>query len=224
MLSRVGVPSLEDLVDQTIPPDIRLERALQLDEARGEHELLADLAREGQQAPDFRSYLGTGYHDCIVPPVIQRNVLEDPSWYTQYTPYQAEISQGRLEALLTFQTMVADLTGLPLAGASLLDEATAAAEAVSMCWAITRRGAPGGTLLRLRALPPPDHRRGQDPGRGRGDRDHRGGTTRRPTSRAPSGSWSSTPAPEVGWRTWRISPGACTTPGDSWWWPAICSP
>jgi glycine dehydrogenase len=140
MLATVGSRSLDELADEIVPSAIRLARPLTLSgldgRALGEHELtqrLAAIARENQV---FRSFLGMGYHDTIVPPVIQRNVLENPGWYTQYTPYQAEISQGRLEALLNFQTMVAELTALPLANASLLDEATAAAEAMGMCRAI----------------------------------------------------------------------------------------
>jgi glycine dehydrogenase len=140
MLERLGTPSLDALIDETVPADIRLRRPLALPPARGEHELLADLRAIADQNQVFRSYIGMGYHDCLVPAVIQRNVLENPGWYTAYTPYQAEIAQGRLEALLNFQTMVADLTGLPLAGASLLDEATAAAEAMHMCRAIAGDG------------------------------------------------------------------------------------
>ena len=132
MLHVIGAPSLEDLIDQTIPAGIRLRRPLALPPARTEHELL-ELARTiAQKNEHWRSFLGMGYADCITPPVIQRNVLENPAWYTQYTPYQAEISQGRLEALLNFQTMVSDLTALQVANASLLDEATAAAEAMHM--------------------------------------------------------------------------------------------
>jgi glycine dehydrogenase len=130
MLRVVGAASLDELIDQTIPAAIRLRRALELPPARSEHELLELAHAISQKNEVWRSFLGMGYHDCITPPVILRNVIENPAWYTQYTPYQAEISQGRLEALLNFQTMVSDLTGLPVANASLLDEATAAAEAM----------------------------------------------------------------------------------------------
>jgi glycine dehydrogenase len=136
MLAQVGCRSLDDLIDSTVPASIRLNRPLRLGEPRGERELLAQLRAIADQNRVLRSYIGMGYHGTITPAVIRRNVLENPGWYTQYTPYQAEISQGRLEALLNFQTMIADLTGLPLAGASLLDEATAAAEAMAMCFAI----------------------------------------------------------------------------------------
>ncbi|MDA1267451.1 MAG: aminomethyl-transferring glycine dehydrogenase, partial [Planctomycetota bacterium] len=139
MLDRIGVPSLDALVDETIPSAIRLGRELALPAGLGESAGLASLAAIADRNQVTRSWIGMGYHGAIVPPVIQRNVLENPSWYTQYTPYQAEISQGRLEALLNFQTMVADLCGLPLAGSSLLDEGTAAAEAMALCWAAGRK-------------------------------------------------------------------------------------
>jgi glycine dehydrogenase len=132
MLQVVGAESLDALVEQTIPPAIRLRRPLKLGEPRGEAELLAQLRGWARENQLFRSHIGMGYYDCIVPGVIQRNILENPGWYTQYTPYQAEIAQGRMEALVNFQTAVADLTGLPLANASLLDEGTAAAEAMTM--------------------------------------------------------------------------------------------
>ena len=138
MLNTLGFDSLEALIDAAVPATIRLDRELDLGPARGEHELLAELKSIASKNEVFRSYIGCGYHGTITPPVIQRNILENPGWYTQYTPYQAEISQGRLEALLNFQTLVSDLTGLPLAGASLLDEATAAAEAMAMSHGITR--------------------------------------------------------------------------------------
>jgi len=142
MLSHVGVDRLEDLADATVPASIRSKEALVLDglpEAPlGEAELLAALREIASENRVHRSYLGQGYHGTIVPGVIARNVLENPGWYTQYTPYQAEISQGRLEALLNFQTMVSDLTGLDLANASLLDEATAAAEALGLCRAVAK--------------------------------------------------------------------------------------
>jgi glycine dehydrogenase len=138
MLETVGCASLDALADAVVPGSIRLGRELDLGEPRGEFELLQELRALSKQNDVYRSFIGLGYSDCITPPVIQRNVLENPGWYTQYTPYQAEIAQGRLEALFNFQTMIADLTGLPLANSSLLDEATAAAEAMAMCHAIAR--------------------------------------------------------------------------------------
>jgi len=134
----MGLGSIEELVDQTIPESIRLESDLDLPEASSEHELLGPLQEIGALNRVFRSYIGMGYHDTIVPGVIQRNILENPGWYTQYTPYQAEISQGRLEALLNYQTMVIDLTGMEIANASLLDEGTAAAEAMTMLFGETK--------------------------------------------------------------------------------------
>jgi glycine cleavage system P protein (glycine dehydrogenase) len=132
MLEVLGYPTLDALIDAVVPASIRLRRPLALPAARSEQEALAELARLASKNQVFRSYLGLGYHNCHVPGVIQRNVLENPGWYTAYTPYQPEIAQGRLEALLNFQTMVADLTGLPIANASLLDEGTAAAEAMAL--------------------------------------------------------------------------------------------
>jgi glycine dehydrogenase len=137
MLDALGYDSLDALIDATVPESIRLRRPLALGPERSEYELLAELREMVSRNRVFRSFIGMGYHDCIVPPVIQRNVLENPGWYTQYTPYQAEIAQGRLEALLNFQTMVVDLTGLPVANASLLDEGTAAAEAMAMAYGIS---------------------------------------------------------------------------------------
>lgn len=130
MLGKIGASSLDELISQTIPSNIRLKKPLNLPDGLSEHEYLKELKRTASGNKIFRSYIGLGYYNCIIPPVIQRNVLENPGWYTAYTPYQAEIAQGRLEALLNFQTMVIDLTGLPIANASLLDEATAAAEAM----------------------------------------------------------------------------------------------
>lgn len=138
MLDAIGVASLDALADETIPAAIRLDRTLEIGPERGEHELLEDFRAMVSKNKVARSLIGMGYYDCITPPVIQRNILENPGWYTQYTPYQPEIAQGRLEALVNFQTMVADLTALPLANASLLDEATAAAEAMSMCYGVAR--------------------------------------------------------------------------------------
>src|SRR5216117_1084592 len=142
MLGQLGYDSLDALTKATVPRSILLGRALELPQAEGEHELIDELRQVARKNQVFRSFLGMGYHDCITPPVIQRNVLENPGWYTQYTPYQAEIAQGRLEALLNFQTIVSDLTGLEIANASLLDEATAAAEAMHLTEAVADR--PGG--------------------------------------------------------------------------------
>jgi len=128
----LGHQSLDELIDATVPKGIRLNRPLRLPEAKSEYNLLRELRGIAAKNKVFKSYIGMGYYGTITPAVIQRNILENPGWYTQYTPYQAEISQGRLESLLNFQTMVADLTALPIANASLLDEATAAAEAMTM--------------------------------------------------------------------------------------------
>ena len=150
MLERVGVGSLEELMNATVPASIRLEKPMAPLSALTEYELLKELKNIASQNQLFKSYIGLGYADTITPSVILRNIFENPGWYTQYTPYQAEISQGRLEALLNFQTMIADLTGLPLANASLLDEGTAAAEAMSMVYSLKNkrnRDNPARTLL-----------------------------------------------------------------------------
>ena len=144
MLQTIGYDSLDSFIDTVIPAGIRFRDGLDLPAAVSEYEMLSEIRQIAQQNRVFRSYIGMGYHDTFTPPVIQRKVLENPSWYTAYTPYQAEIAQGRLEALLNFQTVVIDLTGLPIANASLLDEATAAAEALSMSHAM--RGKGGGRV------------------------------------------------------------------------------
>ncbi len=133
MLDALGVPSLDALMDETIPANIRMNGRLQLEPPRSESEILAELRAIAAQNQMFRSFIGMGYYDCIMPPVVLRNIFENPGWYTAYTPYQPEIAQGRLEALLNFQTMVSDLTGMDVANASLLDEGTAAAEAMTLC-------------------------------------------------------------------------------------------
>ncbi len=138
MLKVLGFSTLDDLIAQAVPPVIRLNQPLQLPEAQSEYAALAQLKAIASKNQVFRSFIGMGYYDCITPPVIQRNILENPGWYTAYTPYQAEIAQGRLEALLNFQTMIIDLTGLEIANASLLDEGTAAAEAMSMSYGLSK--------------------------------------------------------------------------------------
>ncbi len=139
MLKTIGVESLDQLIYETVPDDIRLKTELNLDSPMTEYEYLNHVHELSKKNKVFKSYLGLGYHPTIVPSVIQRNILENPGWYTAYTPYQAEIAQGRLEALLNFQTMVTDLTGMDLANASLLDESTAAAEAMNLLFAVRER-------------------------------------------------------------------------------------
>src|SRR3990167_3340449 len=138
MLDVLGLASLQALIDEALPASIRQSAAPELPAPRTEAEALAELRALAARNQLWRTYIGTGYCATHTPPVIQRNVLENPGWYTPYTPYQAEISQGRLEALLAFQQMLIDLTGLPVANASLLDEATAAAEAMGLVQRATR--------------------------------------------------------------------------------------
>ncbi len=139
MLETVGVKDLEELMYQTIPDDIRLKKELELPKAMSEHEFLGHVQKLSEKNKIFKTYIGLGYHNTLTPSVIKRNILENPGWYTAYTPYQAEIAQGRLEALLNFQTMVTDLTGMEIANASLLDESTAAAEAMTMLYDLRSR-------------------------------------------------------------------------------------
>lgn len=141
MLQKIGVPSVDKLIDETIPASIRLERSLNLPDAMTEYAYLRELAQTARLNKVYRSYIGLGYYGTVTPSVILRNIFQNPGWYTQYTPYQAEIAQGRLEALLNFQTMVSDLTGLPVANASLLDEGTAAAEAMAMFYGLKNKKA-----------------------------------------------------------------------------------
>ncbi|HZW25861.1 MAG TPA: aminomethyl-transferring glycine dehydrogenase [Gallionella sp.] len=141
MLKKINAPSLDALIDQTVPAAIRLQQPLNLPEGMSEHDYLLHLRGIAAKNKLYKSYIGQGYYNTVLPAVIQRNVLENPGWYTAYTPYQAEIAQGRLEALLNFQTMVMDLTGMEIANASLLDEATAAAEAMTMLHGLRPRDA-----------------------------------------------------------------------------------
>ena len=149
MLNVIGVPSLDALIDEVVPEAIRLPRPLPLPDGVPEFRYLTQVRRLAEQNRLLKSYIGLGYYDCITPSVIVRNVLENPGWYTPYTPYQAEIAQGRLEALLNFQTMVSDLTAMPVANASLLDEATAAAEAMALLYRVQgKRGERAGRTPR----------------------------------------------------------------------------
>ena len=163
MLSAVGVPSLDALIDETVPKMIRQAKPLSW-APLAEHELLARLTEVAAKNRVMTSLIGQGYYGTVTPPAIQRNILENPAWYTAYTPYQPEIAQGRLEALLNFQTMVCDLTGLDVANASLLDEATAAAEAMAMAERVAKSKAKAFfvdrfchpqtiAVIRTRALP-----------------------------------------------------------------------
>lgn len=141
MLETIGINSIDELIDKTIPAQIRMKKPLDISETKSEHWYLRELKKLSLKNKLFRTYIGMGYYNTVVPSVVQRNVLENPGWYTAYTPYQSEIAQGRLEALLNFQTMVMDLTKMELANASLLDEATAAAEAMGMFYALRSRAA-----------------------------------------------------------------------------------
>ena len=139
MLQKLQLNSVEELIVQTIPEAIRLKDPMQLPEGISEHQFLKEIQKLANENQLFDCYIGLGYHPAITPAVIQRNILENPGWYTAYTPYQAEIAQGRLEAIFNFQTVVCDLTGLPIANASLLDESTAAAEAMTLLYAVRNR-------------------------------------------------------------------------------------
>ena len=183
MLDVIGVGSLDELADRAVPPSIResAAAATALPESATEAEALAELRALAATNRPMVQMIGLGYHGTITPPVIRRNVLESPAWYTAYTPYQPEISQGRLEALLNFQTMVGDLTGLPVANASMLDEATAAAEAMTLL-----RGAPEGPVgpvRRGRRHAAADHRGDSDQGGATGHRRRRRRSGRRSARR-----------------------------------------
>ena len=138
MLEAIGVESVEKLIQETVPQSIRLTEKLEIDPPISEYKFIEHLKGLASRNKVYKSYIGLGYHPTHTPAVIQRNILENPGWYTQYTPYQAEIAQGRLEALMNFQTAVIDLTGLPIANASLLDEGTAAAEAMAMLHSVSK--------------------------------------------------------------------------------------
>ena len=142
MLRTLGLASIDSLIDKVVPKSIRSKAPLAIDEARSEAEVLDKLRQIANKNKVFKCHIGTGYHDCHTPTVILRNLLENPAWYTSYTPYQPEIAQGRLEVLLNFQTMVSDLTGMAIANASLLDEATAAAEAMTLCRRVAKNKSP----------------------------------------------------------------------------------
>ncbi|MDG1762594.1 MAG: glycine dehydrogenase (aminomethyl-transferring), partial [Flavobacteriaceae bacterium] len=139
MLTKISASSIDELLQETIPASIRLDNPLDLEEGISEFEFAKHIQDLGRKNENFTNFIGLGYHPAITPAVIQRNILENPGWYTAYTPYQAEIAQGRLEALFNFQTVVCDLTGMELANASLLDESTAAAEAMTMLFGARTR-------------------------------------------------------------------------------------
>ena len=139
MLQKIGVANIDELINKIIPENIRLKRPLDLPQAMTEYEYARHIAQLAAKNKQYATYIGHGWYGTITPAVIQRNIFENPVWYTSYTPYQAEVSQGRLEALMNFQTAICDLTGMPLANCSLLDEATAAAEAVTMMHSLRTR-------------------------------------------------------------------------------------
>jgi glycine dehydrogenase len=134
MLKKIGVSSMDELINMTVPPAIRSNKSLDLPKGMNEYQYFNHYKEIGAKNKLYKSFIGLGYYNTVTPGVIKRNILENPGWYTSYTPYQAEISQGRLEALLVFQTMISDLTGMPVSNCSLLDEGTAAAEAMIMAY------------------------------------------------------------------------------------------
>ena len=171
MLEVLGYQSLNAFIDAVVPETVRMRTPLALPPGRGENAVIATMRELTDQNEVFRSYLGLGYSNCDVPAVIKRNILENPGWYTAYTPYQAEIAQGRLEALLNFQTMVSDLTGFTIANASLLDEGTAAAEAMAMTLAIVKQSGEGAPIYLVDScVSSADDRRGGDARGGARDR------------------------------------------------------
>ena len=165
MAQTLGYNSLEDLIDATVPSAIRREQPMDLPETQTEQAVIAKLRKLAQKNVLNKSFIGTGYYDTYTPAVIQRNVLENPGWYTAYTPYQPEISQGRLEVLLTFQQMILDLSGMELANASMLDEGTAAAEAMTLLQRVNKKNR-NNTFLVAPRLPSPNHRCSENPGEG----------------------------------------------------------
>ena len=161
MLKQTGFGDLNCFIEKVVPQQIRLKTKLDLPAPQSEFEVLKQLRAIATQNVVFRNYIGMGYSDCITPPVIQRNILENPGWYTQYTPYQAEISQGRLESLLNFQTMISDLTGMDIANASMLDESTACAEAMHLCFGV--KGDDRNIFFVSEQLPSTEYRRSENP-------------------------------------------------------------
>ena len=139
MLKKIGLKSLDELIGLTLPKSISLEKELNLDNPKTESEFLDYFRKVVGKNKVYKSYIGMGYYNCIIPNVIKRNILENPGWYTAYTPYQPEIAQGRLEALINFQTLITDLTAMEISNASLLDESTAASEAMTMLYRIRKR-------------------------------------------------------------------------------------
>ena len=216
MLAAVGYPSLAALVEAAVPASIRQDDVLVLPPARDEHETLGALQGFAQRNRVQISMIGQGYYDTVTPMVIRRNVLENPAWYTAYTPYQAEISQGRLEAMLNFQTMVSDLTALPVAGASLLDEATAVGEAVLLMRRAVADKEGGVVILDAECHPQTDRGRRRS---GRRDRlAFACGSARRrlASARRPCWPWSFSSQAARGWSAKSADSSMLRTPSERW--------
>ena len=222
MLETLGFASLDALMDAAVPGGIRASAELDLPAGQSEDAVARELREIAADNNPGEPMIGLGYHATITPPVIRRNVLEDPSWYTAYTPYQPEISQGRLEALLNFQTVVGDLTGLPTANASLLDEGTAAAEAMTLVRRANRKAT--GPVRRRQRRAAADHRGGPHPRRGDGHRGGRGRPGRRRARRARCAACCcSIPAPPAGSSTRASWPRTSRRGAASSSWPPTCS-